>query len=468
MECKRGEINLKIKNKKFHIYNFIYSIKNLTYIFSFPLILVFILGNIPIFSTISYLIYFYVTSILIFSIVLCIKLLIHINKTVYIRNTQVKIKSGIINKKTIFINLNNISSLFFKQSLINRILKIYDTLFVFPVKIYNLKNGIFLNKSQIQSLKNSIVGKDKILIFSKIKFYDFIILLFSYNNVFSFLILVFSISKKFQKILEAGPYIKIFFLLSKLPLLYIIILSILVVFLIITMKFAGLYSEMSNDKIIIRSGIFLSSEIIIPHSQISALSFKTNPINIIVQKKIMYIHSNKNKFNKGISILGVIPLNKCAFDKVYPLGKELFKIRPNKKSFFSYLYFPILSYIFALGIYILLFGFITKIVTFLLTLITLTWLFIRIYSFKNANLTLTAASISISSYKSFYFYEAIIPRVHIKKLKISQSPLQILSKRCNVHIYSSSDIKEIFKIKHLNVKNVENLVETLENSHINY
>lgn len=459
---------MRRQRRKLHIYNFFYSIKNLTYIFSLPLILVFALGKISIFSSILYLVYFYVLAILIFSITLCVKFLIYMNTTIYSRDNYVKINSGIINKKTMFINIQNTYSLIFKKSIIAKILKIYNAFFVFPINNFDLKNGIFLTKAQTNNLKNKFLGKPENIIFPKINFCDLVILSFSYNSAFSFVILVFSVLKKIQKIMETKKSIKIFVWLSKFPLVYIIIPVILGVLCVRVIKFWGLHSEKFENKINIKSGLCISSEHIIPCDKIYAVSYKINPINIMFQKKIMYIHSAKNKINNGNSVIAVTPLRECADNKLPFLGKEILKIRPAKKSFFSYVYFPILSVISAFLGYMFLFGSIAKLAIFLLTLITFIWLYIRIYSFVNAKLSLTSNSIIVSGYRGFSFFEAIIPKKHIKHLKISQSPLQILSKKCNVCIYSSPSIKENFKIKHLNVNNVENLVETLENSHINY
>lgn len=477
---------MKTKVKRLHVYSFISKIKNLTYIFSIPLILEFtlrfILRNISVLSSVSYLLYFYIFSILIFSVLVCLKFWIYLNEKISFKNNEVIFKSGILTKKEILINLSDTPVISFEQTLITKFFKAYKTFFTFNRRLGYLKKGIFLRKNQVEDLKKELIKKDLKIIFNKIKFYDLILLSFSYNNIIFSAILGISILKKFQN--QLGIKIStiinknapIFINPTKLssiisPIAYIILSVVILIFLINIIKLWDLSIKKSRNRLILQKGAVYSSISIIDVANIYAISFKANLINICFNKKIMYIHTAKVKSGSRTLVVALVDSkfgNNFSFSEKKSSNQEIFKIYPDKKALPSYLYVPILFQILTWGISAFLPVPINKAIIFLSLLISAYLIFIRVYSFKKSHLKLTSETIKIRAYRGFFYYEAIIPIIHLKMIKIKQSPFQILSKRCNVYIYSSFSIEECFKIKQLNVNNVEKFVETLENSHIIY
>ena len=466
-----------MQNKKLHIYEFITKTKSLTYIFLIPIILSFVLCYTPI----VYIIFIYLICILIFFSILYFQFYSYINKNISFYGKKIKIRSGVFTQKTISFDINRVCSIFFEQTIITRILGAYKTFFIFNKQDRLIKKGIYLTTAQINFLKERFIENGVTKTLYKIKLHELIALTFFNNGAVYSIILAISFLRNLQKklgvnLLPSSRHIienlqnplEVFYILSSAA--YTILFGSLLVLILQIMKLWGLSVGKSQDKVLIKRGIIFSYFNVIPKTCIHAISFKKNLLNIILNKKIMYIHFAKGKTHNNLA--AAVVENNCLdvfnFLDLKQLNYEIFKVSPQKKSIFSHLYFPFFIEFLLILIFIFLPNNIKFLLIFLSIIIFIWLLFIRIYSFKRSYLKLTPEAVSLATYKGFYLYESIIPIKYIKIVKITQSPFQILSKRCNIQIYSFCNIKENFKIKHLNVNNVENFVEILENLHINY
>lgn len=462
-----------MKRKNLHVYTLISDLKNVPYILLVPIFLSFIFNNISILM----LIILYCLCILITFSLIYLKFYSYINKTISQVLSKIKINSGIFNKKETIFDIKKACSIYTEQTLVTRLIGAYKTFINFHTPGYILKKGVYLNKNQISNLVKYVWSKNCVNTIYEINFGKLMILSLSYYNIISGVIIGIPLLKKIKNLLRYNVNLQHIIQGSRLygvapaiaSVFYLAILIPFVVFSAEMLKFWGLSVYKSQNAIYIKHGKLSPVTNVINLSHIYALSYRTTLINIVSKTKLVYLHTIVN-VSKYSSIL-VALVNSPEIDIFNELVDknlqyEVLRINPSKKTLANHLYFPLSIYFPGVILSLFLPSYI-KIFSISLMSISVLWvLFIRIYSFERSSIVLYSKSLHLTGYSGLSLINVKIPITNIQKVKIRQSIFQIFSKRCNVYFYSPSNVKEIFKIKHLNIDNVENLVETLENLYI--
>lgn len=455
-----------MRNERLHIYEFIYKLKNIAIFFA-PFILN--LGNFYFLSlAFSHLIF------AIFFLLIYIEFKIYMSKNLLFSSEKIIFQTGIFTKKEISLKVKNINLVLIKQNIINKFFRTYKTFFIFHKNSHTFENGIHLTNKQVEKLKN-LIKLDKTNLQYRITPPELVSLTISSNKLISSIILGFYLLKKwhkFSKLLcsyNSNLIIKnlseIFFIINAtLP---VIILMFLLAFIFKILKFWNLSIAKCKDSLCISYGLFISSSYFLPLSSIRAISFKKSILNLILKNKLTYIHVPANAPNNKL-LTGLKNIDHSFFYNELDLEKPIIKIKPDKNSIFSYIFLPIIIGLLVCFLSIFLPKHIKFFAISFSILISILHIYIRVLAFTKSNLALNSGFIQFCGYQGLCMLEGIISINHVKKLKIRQSIFQILSKRCSVYIYSSAHIKDCFKIRHLNVDNVENFVEILENLYINF
>lgn len=225
--------------------------------------------------------------------------------------------------------------------------------------------------------------------------------------------------------------------------------------------------------IIINRGLIGTTKMIIDTESINAISIKQTLLMRLFNLYSAYINAigtGKDKDDKSMLVAAT------SFDnisKVLSLVSNLKfnpgkKIKPPKKALKGYIFLPVLSIalIIMFGFLLIKIGVYPRLVfladIFLFIIITW-WLAIRVIAYYKSFLSVRDDMLLLSSYKRLSLIFTSMQLNKIQKVKITQNPVQKLSGLADIKIFIYSNRKEYFIVKKVPHRDVENLVESIEN-----
>lgn len=261
---------------------------------------------------------------------------------------------------------------------------------------------------------------------------------------------------------------------------YILLVGWVIAFLTQFFKYAGFRVFKAQNTLLINRGLISTYSRIIDLNDINAISIKQSLLMKLLGLKSIYINAVGNSKEKGEknmliaydspnalkkSLYNIIPNN--IFRNLSSNSnheKSLAKISPDKKSFKSFIFVPCILFftllvvsflIYRLKFYeqfILLFFIFTS-------PILLWWILFRMFAYKHSSIILYSDTIVASGYNSLTLVSGNICLNKIQSIEIRQNILQKISKKANLKIYILSEQRDSFIIKHLNLFEVEKVVE---------
>lgn len=463
-------------HKKLHPYMFVSYIKIIPYIFLIPIFLQSVLKNI----SIGLLMLLYTLCILIASLTIFIQFYRYINTEISIIKNKILINNGILTKSTTIVYPKNICSISVEQNLLNKCIS-SCRVFITPFrKNPILKNGLYLTTNQASNIKNAFLKNQIFYPLYKISLLDLILLPFSNFNVIYVIFVFITTLRKIQLFVQNNlnkKYKDVFtnkFNFVGLNSIFSSLLYLFILFLIFSLiskiiKFCNLKIYSSKYTLYIKHGLLHSYSYFVNLHEIYALSYKSTILSIIFPIRLVYIHTIKSKGIQGQLLIATIKPGQNVglniFIKNDLLNKKIIEMSPNRKAILSYLFYTLLLILILFILINLTLLKSSKILILpILFLFMVYYIIVKIYALRKSKVILYKNTLNIKSCKGLSLYNTFIPIDNIHKVKIMQSPFQILSKRCNFYIYSLSNAEKPFKVQHLNINNVEKFVETLENS----
>lgn len=459
-----------MKYGKFHAYELMEGFKFNTSVFLIPLLLSFMLNQISMFYI--FLIYLWCTGLFFF---LCMaKIYSYQKKHIKFGNDFIKIKFGIFANNKIASPTKHIKYIIVKQNLVQKIIGLYKLTISYTKIFCYTKNEFNLRKIQVCELKKSFLHNQSCDFIYKTRLKNLLILSISHYNFLSTTLVIIAILKKAYNKSAKLLYFSVFNQISR----FFIQLSMgdsavfLTIFTVIAVtihvfKFWDLRIKTNKRIIEIKKGFFTKFTATINKNYIYAVSIKKTFLSFLLKVKFVHIHTGKSKKMKGKLLGAVVPQNESDMLVNNILGQRYQKkcvLVPDKKSLKNYLVLPIISLALSITFFITeAYYKFSHYFSCAVFCYSVWFLLVRIYSHKKSCLILYKNMLCILCNNKLAILESYIPYDKIDKCVVKQSLFQKISKNCNLYIILEGTCKNYFKIKHIKIKNVEKVVEYIEN-----
>ncbi len=265
--------------------------------------------------------------------------------------------------------------------------------------------------------------------------------------------------------LEEESKLLLYYVPKSLRLLTLILLLVWILSLLFSiLNLTKLRFLREEEKIFSRFGVLNRVFCSFKLSDISALSIRQNPLSMLFSQRLCYLHLPvKGRYGRLPMAIEKDENRLCKIREdlgFHTSPKTTLSLKP--QSLWGYTY-PAIFSLFFLSLLCILgerlpYRDLQKALLFPLVIISAIWFFLRFLNFRVSVLSLYEKQLSIKSFHSLSLEETLIPLSKIVGFKIGQSIFQRLSHRCTLKIYLKSPKKISFKISHVSIKKVAQLL----------
>ena len=403
------------------------------------------------------------------------------------RETRLYAKKGFFYKSHSDIPYNCIQSVYIKKNMFPMLFGARQYYIYTPGSF--LSHGsysIYLSKKKTNGLSSTIFGDEKPMFTYHGGFFKTILMAATRSNTLTGLLIIAPVLYKTSSV--TNQLLKLYFQNTMDIIRYIISIAVpeaisgfatlliagwVIAFTVQLERYSFFTLEIGETAIRIKRGIFNRVEFITATKKINAIQIRQSIIMLLLNLKSTYIKTVGSGVQKGDMGL-LIPADKDAhtneiLKRITSLQKqEDYKVRPVKTEFFSFLWFPIYSIggdiltmvvLYRLGY----FGEIVRVPLIVLLVVFVYWLFFRIYSYTQSEITICDKAVRIDFFDKLNITRTYIPYDRIQYVEVYQSPFQRLYKVANVKVYVYSNKTSSYRIKNLKYDKVMHAVELIEN-----
>jgi putative membrane protein len=402
------------------------------------------------------------------------------------RVNRVYTKRGFFYKRRADIPYECIQSIYIQKNIFPRIFGAYK-LYIHTPGSYTANGdfAIYLRKKNAIALNENIFNNMDNAVKYKGGFLRIILMAGSWSNTLTGLLILAPMLYRLSS--AAGTALRDYFL-NKMDISYyiikigvppalsglavVLIMGWVIAYIVQLFRYSFFSLELKDNTIRIKRGLIDRSEFTTSTDKINAIQIKQSVLMLILNLKSAYIRTIGGGVQKGDKSL-LIPADReeninAILSKITTLPKsENYQVKPMKKEFCSYLWFPLYSILGTLATMILLdyfgyFGEIVRIPLTVLLFVFIFWLFFRIYTYKNSAITICDRAVRIDYFEKLNITRTYIPYKKIQYVCIYQSIWQRISKTANIKVYIYNNKKQFYKIKYLKYNKAMEAVDFIE------
>lgn len=401
------------------------------------------------------------------------------------------IKKGIIIKRTFYIPYSSIHSIIIEKNIIPSIFGAERLQVITPSKkifssYKSLSLSLFLKKEEILETVEKIYGNAKKYFSYKSNHFKIVLMSATWSNSLTGLLVLAPFIKnignifgdQYSKIIYNNFDLSSYIILRGLPPLSAAIASVLILswaaaFIILFFRYYKFSTKVCDNRIIISRGLINKNLFITEKNKINCLTIKQSILMQVFNFHSLYLHTIGTGFQKSDKSL-LVPaekekvINKTINEFIKIDNKKAKKTVKPKHAGLSYILPALILFSILVVLYIILeiFSAFTEIIhlAYLFAIpLTILWMFFRYRAYQKSAILLGEQAVEIKYFSRLNLTHSIIPYERIQFARISQSPFQRYSKRCNltVNIYSINSEKVI--IKHIDLKDGLKVMKKLSN-----
>lgn len=471
-----------MKYNHLHIYTIFHKIKPMAYI---TVITTFLFRVFPFINDVYQKVIIYIIVGGIAAVYICLVAYQYTTKRIYIRKNSIRLHSMMLTERCNYIRYKNVCLLHIHEGLLMKIFRVFKVYILSYSVNMPTSNGLYLGKAQVKKLKKSIFKDDQVKVLRSPSPLEMLLMCISMSNPSTALLVVVPFIKKIETIIGGevrknvykATNIKGYLVSSGISpilasIINIILLLTLISLVLELLKYWHPVSQINEKSIDIHYGILPYTNKIVSKSNIDALYIIETLFTRLFKLKGIYMCSVGIKARgEKSSLIAVSRSNKGARQIIWDImnikNSHSIKVYPKKNSF-GYIIFPLLVVVASLiGSFFALNNEIIFTV-FLICIFYSLWFFIIcVYAQLKSSIKISGNIVIISGRKGLSFVEGYVRIDKIRSIVIKQNPLQQISGKCNICIYIYSGNRNYFSVKHLMMKNVENIVETVNNLRTN-